>query len=315
VLDDGQYAVVAHVEGVEGAVRLTASGSFYVTNGQVSEGTPSAEVLEYLRRLQPGFRVEGMAKAANLRPRGTRILPVRFLGTAEQPLRLYPLFVDWALDDEGQVAFAPPGTNSRSAVPMLSCMDDSVRAEKNRPGVVRVKAQPPPGAAGEYYAAVVLNEQGKDAPLNEPALIRPRACLLTLVVEGKTAPALHVAEATVDAPGTADSVFHVTIENLGDASSGVAGQITARDEKGQVAETGLSFGGPELVCLAGGRRRVEVPWARALWPGRYVAEVLVAPPGSSQWDKYQFAFEVGPAASEASGPSNEGGETAGQPSE
>jgi hypothetical protein len=290
ILGDGTYTVIAHVRALPGGARLSTSASFYVNNGLVSEGEPSSEVLEYLKLLNPRFRMQTSAKTAAMRPRASRIIPVPFTGTSETSLRLRPSLMDWSLDEQGNVLFAPAGTTSRSAVNSLSVLEDSLEARQGRQSIVRLRAQPPADAAGDYYAALVLVEE--DATLPDDAnMIRARACLITLAVEGAGAPQLEVAEGTVDSAGTPEGLFTVAIRNTGTVSCPVTGRIIVRDQSGSALDS-ISFGGPELVCLASGARRLQVPWTRALAAGRYVADVLVAPPGGKEAAKYQLSFDV-----------------------
>lgn len=272
-LPDGVYAVTVgfRPRGMRVSV-ISASQTFCVAAGQVSQGEPSEALRREIEAARPQFLATPDSLYYEVSARARRSLQAQVFNLTDRQLFLVPHVLPWGHDAAGEVTFPQPESSPRFLPGAVAVTPARIAVPARGQKTVTITFAAPPDGEGEYYAAVVLAPEGEQLS-TDSAVLSQRAILVAAASQGTLAPNASIAALDLRTVEGGAYQFDCSVSNVGNTRCGVMGEITVTNEGKSVDE--LEFGGEEITLLPGETRHFTIAWPRVLAPGRYQVAAAV----------------------------------------
>lgn len=237
---------------------------------------------------EPGGSIEGSVRVTN---------------PTDLPMRLRLYLSDWDLDPAGNFGFADAGTMAGTASSWLTYAPTVLELGPQESATVPYTAAVPPDAApGTHWSVLfVESEPGEPEPGQAAATFAIRVGHVIYIDVPPLTRAGAIAGIFGEPPAQAGAPYRLTVlyVNGGNAVTGVEGQFTLRNDRGEIV---IEADVDRTVVLPGSQRAFEIDVQGPLSAGNYTA-LLVFDYGDAEQEvagTYDFTLhEDLPAPSEA----------------
>ena len=294
-LPDGSYLARVVIQVGDSTRPMFSVFPFYVSKGNALFTPLNDEIRARLQVQSAGFMISPQTLQMDLRQGERRMQTVLLANLTPQPIPLRVRVMEWVRTAVGDdLVTSSPLVVGRSGLGTLIPRQSEIVIPAKGKSRFVYNLQMPPGAKGEYYAALTFDRSDRQLDSSPKEQAR-RSVLVRSQAKGTGTRAVAITRfEAVRKPNGAMS-FDLAIKNTGDV--GISPEVNIR----VLDKTGGEVGRPEaenpssIFIQAGGEGARAYQFNRILDPGEYVAQVSVLSGANERPVDQRAPFSVMPS--------------------